>query len=131
VFYRIGEHGAKKSIFHPQLHVIKQPLVKEGLPAHIVDLSDQLRALAELDFRTDKNDESWLPWLPFLSGRSRALLLIVPTAGEQEDLWEMIPQGVTVIGVTLDGLSSDPSDNASRFSGAVLTVRPSTDLFEL
>src|SRR5207253_2876973 len=103
---------------HPQLHVLNDILNSAGLPDHTLDVNVQMRALAEVK-RRENVTAAWHTGISFLSGRSRALLIIAPASANASEICPQIPPGVTVIGITSP---ADESSAASSSSAASLIL---------
>lgn len=99
----LAKFGSDQGI-HPQLHILKQNPGEGGLPPHTLDLQEQLRALAEVEYAPGSS--GWEQGLMFLAGRSRALLLIAPLSKAEY----CVPPGVTVIGIASGNTASIACD---------------------
>lgn len=97
---------------HPQLHVLDRAVDSTGLPAHTLELEEQLRQLAAVQ-KPASGEKLWYNGLEYLSGRSRALVLIVPDSGKLYGGLEFIPQGVTLLAIKTVQPSPKQSAGAS------------------
>lgn len=104
---------------HPQLHILMRSISGAGLPEHTLDLEQQLRALASVQRPADGGAKDWYAGLEYLSGRSRALVLIVPDSGKLSGSLDFIPAGVILVSI---------KTFASTFGAGVDNVRGLTSL---
>lgn len=119
----LAKFGHDQGIY-PQLHVLHEAPSSGSLPPHTLDLQDQLIMLAELPAATPGSID-WNKNLSFLSGRSRALLLVLPFNCELDT--DSIPSGVTIVGIAATQKLKDKAVNSSSF----VCVWQESDLLEM
>ena len=112
---------------HPQLHILLRPLSEAGLPGHTLELEQQLRALASVQPKSD-GLRDWYSGLEYLSGRSRALVLIVPDSLKQRGSADFIPQGVVVVSIRAGGAAAVPAFDSAPGGPSLVSVGHVDDL---